>query len=73
VRRTLGQQEIATVQITAVDQSSGLVNLTTMLAHAPGEWIASDWPVCPVPTRWPRFCDTPIKKTDDGHQTVVAA
>src|SRR5262249_44238099 len=22
--------------------------LTTMLAHASGEWIASDWPVCPV-------------------------
>jgi ERF superfamily len=26
----------------------GIVNLTTMLAHASGEWIASDWPVCPV-------------------------
>ena len=25
-----------------------LVNLTTVLAHASGEWIASDWPVCPV-------------------------
>ena len=25
-----------------------MVNLTTMLAHASGEWIASDWPVCPV-------------------------
>jgi hypothetical protein len=24
------------------------VNLTTVLAHASGEWIASDWPVCPV-------------------------
>src|SRR5262245_2742262 len=23
-------------------------DLTTMLAHASGEWIASDWPVCPV-------------------------
>jgi hypothetical protein len=22
------------------------VNLTTVLAHASGEWIASDWPVC---------------------------
>jgi hypothetical protein len=22
--------------------------LTTMLAHSSGEWIASDWPVCPV-------------------------
>jgi len=25
-----------------------MVNLTTMLAHSSGEWIASDWPVCPV-------------------------
>src|SRR6266851_2304973 len=48
VRKTLGQHEIATVQTTAIDQASGLVNLTTMLAHASGEWIASDWPVCPV-------------------------
>jgi hypothetical protein len=23
-----------------------MVNLTTMLAHSSGEWIASDWPVC---------------------------
>src|SRR5436305_10894290 len=43
VRKTLGQHEIATVQTTAVE--AGLVNLTTMLAHASGEWIASDWPV----------------------------
>src|SRR5437763_6265651 len=48
VRETLGQHEIATVQTTAVDQAAGLVNLTTMLAHASGEWIASDWPVCPI-------------------------
>jgi hypothetical protein len=48
VRKTLGQHEIATVQITAVDQATGIVNLTTMLAHASGEWIASDWPVCPI-------------------------
>src|SRR5215468_2463840 len=48
VRKTLGQHEIATVQATAIDQTSGLVNLTTMLAHASGEWIASDWPVCPI-------------------------
>ena len=25
-----------------------MVNLTTMLAHASGEWIASDWPICPI-------------------------
>src|SRR6202040_2970928 len=48
VRKTLGQHEIATVQTTAIDQVSGIVNLTTVLAHSSGEWIASDWPVCPV-------------------------
>jgi hypothetical protein len=48
VRKTLGQHEIATVQTTAIDEASGIVNLTTILAHSSGEWIASDWPVCPV-------------------------
>jgi hypothetical protein len=46
VRKALGQQQIATVQTTAIDASTGTVNLTTVLAHASGEWIASDWPVC---------------------------
>jgi ERF superfamily len=48
VRKTLGQHEIATMQTTAIDKETGVVNLTTMLAHASGEWIASDWPVCAV-------------------------
>jgi hypothetical protein len=48
VRKTLGQHEIATLQTTAIDQAAGTVNLTTVLAHASGEWIASDWPVCAV-------------------------
>ena len=48
VRKTLGQHEIATLQTTAIDQTAGMVHLTTTLAHASGEWIASDWPVCPV-------------------------
>jgi ERF superfamily len=48
VRKTLGQHEIATVQTTAIDQGAGTVNLTTVLAHASGEWIASDWPVCAI-------------------------
>ena len=48
VRKTLGQHEIATVQMTSVDQTAGLVNLTTVLAHASGEWISSDWPVCSI-------------------------
>ena len=47
-RKTLSQQEIATVQTTAVDQTAGIVNLTTVLAHSSGEWIASDWPVCAI-------------------------
>ena len=48
VRKVLGQHEIATVQTTSIDQDAGLINLTTVLAHASGEWIASDWPVCAV-------------------------
>src|SRR5215813_13875579 len=48
VRKTLGQHEIATLQTITIDQSAGLVNLTTTLAHASGEWIASDWPVCAI-------------------------
>jgi len=48
VRKTLGQHEIAAVQTTSIDAVSGIIKLTTMLAHASGEWIASDWPVCPV-------------------------
>jgi hypothetical protein len=48
VRKTLGQHEIATLQTTAIDQAAGMVHLTTTLAHASGEWIASDWPVCPI-------------------------
>src|SRR5712675_1934065 len=48
VRKSLGQHEIATVQTTTIDQASGQIRLTTLLAHASGEWISSDWPVCPV-------------------------
>ena len=28
------------------NQTAGVINLTTVLAHSSGEWIASDWPVC---------------------------
>jgi hypothetical protein len=48
VRKALGQHEIATVQTTAMDQTAGIINLTTVLAHSSGEWIASDWPVCAI-------------------------
>ncbi len=33
IRKALGQQQIAIIQTTAVDLSSGTVNLTTVLAH----------------------------------------
>jgi hypothetical protein len=42
VRKTLSQHEIAPVE------TAGIVQLSTVLAHASGGWIASDWPVCPI-------------------------
>jgi hypothetical protein len=48
VRKALGRHEIATVQTTSIDQQAGLIRLTTVLAHSSGEWVSSDWPVCPV-------------------------
>ena len=48
VRKTLSQHEIATVQTTSIDENAGIVRLSTVLAHASGEWIASDWPVCAI-------------------------
>jgi hypothetical protein len=48
VRKTLSQHKIATVQTTSIDATVGIVRLSTVLAHASGEWIASDWPVCSI-------------------------
>jgi hypothetical protein len=48
VRKSLGRHEIATVQTTSIDVAAGLIRLTTTLAHSSGEWVSSDWPVCPV-------------------------
>jgi hypothetical protein len=48
VRKSLGRHEIATIQTTAVDTEAGLIRLTTVLAHASGEWVSSDWLVCPI-------------------------
>jgi hypothetical protein len=48
VRKSLGRHEIATVQTTSIDDTAGLIRLTTTLAHSSGEWVSSDWPVCPV-------------------------
>src|ERR1043166_1844804 len=43
VRKGLSQHEIATLQSTVIDREAGLIRLTTMLAHASGEWVSSDW------------------------------
>jgi hypothetical protein len=48
VRKSLGRHEIATVQTTSIDDAAGLIRLTTTLAHSSGEWVSSEWPVCPV-------------------------
>ena len=48
VRKCLSRHEIATVQATAIDCDSGLIRLSTTLLHSSGEWVSSDWPVCPV-------------------------
>jgi hypothetical protein len=41
VRKALGEQGIATLQTIAIDHDIQSVSLTTVLAHASGEWIAS--------------------------------
>ena len=48
VRKCLGQHEIALVQATAIERDRDLIRLTTTLVHSSGEWVSSDWPVCPV-------------------------
>ena len=48
MRKALGGHEIATVQATAIDNEAGLIRLTTTLAHSSGEWLSSEWPVCPL-------------------------
>ena len=48
VRKCLSKHEIATVQATAIERETGLIKLTTTLLHISGEWICSDWPVCPT-------------------------
>jgi hypothetical protein len=46
VRKSLGRHEIALMQTTAIDVEAGWIRLTTVLAHASGEWLSSEWPVC---------------------------
>src|ERR1700724_4095477 len=48
VRKSLGRHEIATIQSTEIDKEAGLLRLITILAHSSGEWVSSEWPVCPI-------------------------
>jgi len=48
VRKSLGRHAIAIVQSTEIDKEAGFVRLNTMLAHESGEWVSSEWPVCPI-------------------------
>src|SRR6476620_3680575 len=48
VRKSLDRHEIATIQSTEIDKEAGLLRLTTILAHSSGEWVSSEWPVCPM-------------------------
>jgi hypothetical protein len=42
------QPENGFVLVISACEAAGTVRLSTVLAHASGEWIASDWPVCPI-------------------------
>jgi hypothetical protein len=33
---------------TVLNPETGLIHLTTLLAHSSGEWLSSEWPVCPI-------------------------
>lgn len=48
VRKSLGNHQIAVVQTTTMNRERGQVWLDTLLAHASGEWISSEWPVCAI-------------------------
>jgi ERF superfamily len=48
IRKSLGRHEIATIQSTEIDKETGLLRLTTILAHSSGEWVSSEWPVCQI-------------------------
>src|SRR6201987_3324293 len=48
IRKSLGRHEIATVQTTEIDTDAGVVRVSTVLAPSSGEWVSSEWPVCPI-------------------------
>ena len=47
-RHALAKRQIALLQTTFLDREGGWLKLQSVLAHASGEWVASDWPVCPI-------------------------
>lgn len=48
IRKRLASTRSPPFQTTSIDQESGQIRLAKLLAHASGEWISSDWPVCPM-------------------------
>lgn len=64
VRKSLSNQEIATIQTTRIEAATGQIHLTTLLAHSSGEWISSDLPVCPSKdTEAPHRISLPLKNS----------
>ena len=43
VRKALCKHELAVIQTTHVERDTGMVLLTTTLAHGSGEWICATW------------------------------
>src|SRR6266702_4407125 len=39
---------LAKAQLELSNPEKSLVGINTVLAHSSGEWVASDWPVCPI-------------------------
>ena len=64
VRKVLGGHESAIVQTTAIDKEAEMIRLTTTLAHSSGEWLSSEWPVCPTAkTAAPHGSGAHLRKT----------
>src|ERR1700730_10060894 len=48
VRQTLSEHARAVIAATAIYPAPRILNVTTALTHSSGQWVASQWPVCPV-------------------------
>jgi hypothetical protein len=66
VRKCLGRHEIAAVQTTAIDKESGLIRLTTTLAHASDEWMSSEGPCVRSPRPMRRIALVPLSPMRGG-------